>query len=201
MSLFIFDVGGVLCDNTSVVPFICDYLGMSKQEFLKFANQSGLEGIQTGKTTPREFWQNFSLLSKKIVTEDLWAKFFNPVLNLETVKIVKELSKGHRVVAGTNTIESHYNIHVRRGDYEFFHAVYASHLIGFMKPDQRFYLYILEKEGFSPSQTVFIDDTKDNVEAASRLGIESILFANAEELWQKLADLRFLPINRKGRSS
>ncbi|MGJ8455260.1 HAD family hydrolase [Pseudothermotoga sp. U03pept] len=201
MRLFIFDVGGVLCNNTSVVPFICDYLGMSKQEFLKFANQSGLEEIQTGKITPQEFWQRFSLLTGKIVTEDLWAKFFNPTLNLDTVKIVEDLSENHRVVAGTNTIESHYNIHVRRGDYEFFQAVYASHLIGFMKPDQRFYLHILEKEGFQPSQAVFIDDTKENVEAASRLGIESILFINAEELWQKLENLQFLPINRKGRSS
>lgn len=193
LRLFIFDVGGVVCDNTSVVPSICEYLGLSKSEFLSIANQAGLKEIQTGTISLRQFWMEFSRISGISVDEDLWAKFFNPTLNMETVKIINQLKIAHRVVAGTNTIESHYKVHLKRGDYRFFDKVYASHLIGYMKPDHRFYLHILKEEGFEPENTVFIDDMDENVQAASDIGIQSFIFTSAQELGQKLFDLQLLP--------
>jgi len=191
--LFIFDVGGVVCENTSVVPSICEHLGISRSEFLTIANQSGLKEIQTGAITVEKFWNEFSRLSGIPITEDLWAKFFNPTLNTQTVEVINQLRRFYRVVAGTNTIESHYKIHMKRGDYRFFDKVYASHTMGLMKPDPEFYLHILRDEGFEPSQTVFTDDMVENIESASKLGIESILFTNAQELRQKLFESHLLP--------
>ncbi len=188
-----FDVGGVVCENTSVAPMICEHLGISRSEFLNIANQSGLKEIQTGAITVEKFWAEFSRISGIFVVEDLWAKYFHPTLNTQTVQIINHLKKTHRVVAATNTIESHYRVHLARGDYRFFDKVYASHLIGYMKPDPQFYIHILRQEEVTPTQVVFVDDTKENVEAASNLGIQSILFTNAQELWQKLFDLQLLP--------
>lgn len=192
MRLFIFDIGGVVCENTSVVPNICEYLGLSKPEFLDMANQAGLKEIQTGMISLEQFWTEFSRISGIAVNEDLWAKFFNPRLNTQTVRIINQLKVTYRVVAGTNTIESHYKIHLKRGDYEFFDKVYASHIVGYMKPDPQFYLHILKEERVSPVQVVFVDDMRENVQMASQLGILSILFTDAQELRQRLLDLQLL---------
>lgn len=192
MRLFIFDVGGVVCENTSVVPMICEHLGLSRSEFLSIANKAGLREIQTGMITVEKFWAEFSSISGILVTEDLWAKFFNPTLNMQTVQVIDQLKAAYRVVAGTNTIESHYKVHLKRQDYRFFDKVYASHLVGYMKPDPQFYMHILKEEGVVPTQVVFIDDMNENVQAASGLGIQSILFTNAQELRQKLFDLQLL---------
>ncbi|MFN4190740.1 MAG: HAD family hydrolase [Pseudothermotoga sp.] len=193
MRLFMFDVGGVVCENISVVPMICEHLGISRSEFLSIADQSGLKEIQTGAITVEKFWAEFSRISGIVVVEDLWEKYFHPTLNTQTVQIINHLKKAYRVVAATNTIESHYRVHSTRSDYKFFDRVYASHLIGYMKPDPQFYIHILKQEEVTPTQVVFVDDTNENVEAASNLGIQSILFTNAQELWQKLFDLQLLP--------
>lgn len=166
---------------------------MAPSDFLKIAERSGLKEIQTGAITVEKFWVEFSRISGITVVEDLWVKFFNPRLNAQTVQIINQLKAVYRVVAGTNTIESHYRVHLKRCDYRFFDKVYASHLIGYQKPDHQFYIHILKQEGAAPTQAVFIDDTKENVEAALNLGIQSFLFTNAEELRQRLLDLRLLP--------
>ena len=186
MKLIIFDVGGVVCSNTSVVDHLSSYLNLSRKQFLDFAYQSGLHKLHEGKVCVKDFWEKFSELYGKTIEEDLWAKFFKPDLIVETVEIILELKKKHRIVAGTNTIESHYKIHTARNDYRFFDSIYASHIIGISKPDTRFFNHILEKEKVKPEDTVFIDDTSENVESAAKLGIKSILFTSAQELRRQL---------------
>lgn len=195
LKLFIFDVGGVLCDGTSVVHLISDQLSMKKQEFFRFAWLSGLRDLQMGKITVEKFWENFSKLSGKRIEEDLWVKFFKPELKLETVELIKHLRKKYRVVAGTNTIEPHYRIHLERGDYRFFDCVYASHQIGHLKPDEDFFWYILEKESVSPQEVFFVDDTPENIVAAQKIGIHSVLFTNAQDLRKTIEQFPLLHSN------
>jgi FMN phosphatase YigB (HAD superfamily) len=40
--------------------------------------------------------------------------------------------------------------------------------------------------GFKPNEAVFIDDTREHVEAARKLGLQGILFTTAEDLEEKL---------------
>lgn len=190
--LFIFDVGGVLCDGTSVTHLISEYLSINQQEFIKLAKLSGLRDLQTGKITARQFWENFSKLSGKHVEEDLWVKFFKPKLKLETARLIERLKMRYRVVAGTNTIESHYQIHLENGDYRFFDRVYASHQVGYLKPDDDFFHYILKKESISPQEIFFVDDSFENVLAAQKLEIHSVLFTNAQDLQSKLSSLKLI---------
>ncbi|MEN3008708.1 HAD-IA family hydrolase [Pseudothermotoga sp.] len=190
--LFIFDVGGVLCDGTSVTHLISEYLSINQQEFIKLAKLSGLRDLQIGKITTGQFWENFSKLSGKRVEEDLWVKFFKPKLKLETAKLIEHLKMKYRVVAGTNTIEPHYRIHLENGDYRFFDRVYASHQIGHLKPDDDFFQYILEEESISPQEAFFVDDSFENVLVAQKLEICSVLFTNAHDLQSKLSSLKLI---------
>jgi 2-haloacid dehalogenase len=49
------------------------------------------------------------------------------------------------------------------------------------KPDLRIYQILLERYHLFPEECVFIDDRQVNLDAAQRLGIETILFRTAEQ--------------------
>ena len=54
-----------------------------------------------------------------------------------------------------------------------FDAFYLSHEIGMRKPDPEIFSFVLDKNGLEPEQTLFIDDTKEHVESAAGLGINT----------------------------
>ena len=51
--------------------------------------------------------------------------------------------------------------------------------INLVKPDPKIFKHILSIYNLEPAQTVFIDDSPANIEAAENLGIKSILFKDA----------------------
>ena len=73
----------------------------------------------------------------------------------------------------------------------FFDVIICSGDEGIAKPDLKAFELTLERLGLKPNEAVFIDDTKEHVEAARKLGLQGILFTTAEELERELA--RLLP--------
>jgi putative hydrolase of the HAD superfamily len=61
---------------------------------------------------------------------------------------------------------------------ELFDAVVDSSEVGMRKPDRRIYLLTCERLGVEPSSAVFIDDNRDNVEAARAVGMEAVHFGD-----------------------
>ena len=52
-----------------------------------------------------------------------------------------------------------------------FDAFYLSHEINLRKPDSNIYEFVLKTHKLNPEDCLFIDDTKENTEAASAMGI------------------------------
>jgi len=184
--LFIFDMGGVMCTNTNVMDAICNELGLTKREFLDFAKYENFINIQSGEMKMNDFWQTFSETSGIKVKKDYFEILFNPIRNDKMYQLIDQLKQEVRVVAGTNTIDSHYKKHLNNGDYDVFEKVYPSNLIGVAKPNADFYRFILEKENIHQKETLFIDDNAENVEAAEKLGITAIHFTTYEDLIEKI---------------
>jgi 2-haloacid dehalogenase len=53
---------------------------------------------------------------------------------------------------------------------------------GVAKPDPLIYTRLLDRFGLKPGTTLMIDDTKENLEAASQLGIQTALFLSSRQL-------------------
>lgn len=192
--LFIFDMGGVVT-TTFKMTSLYESLKMDSKEFMTIC-RSGSENIwsdfQKGFIDSAEFWAKFNerIKDRDIypVTHDLFRLYFHPVLNKETVKIIKALKKKHRVVCGTNTIQSHWENHMERGDYAFFDQTYASNKIQEEKPDLSFFEVILKAENCPPEQAFFVDDRLENIQAAQKAGINAVHFETAQKLkkqWKK----------------
>jgi len=178
-------MGGVLCRDFNDIPVISNYLGITEEKFFVYTGDN-FRKLLDGKIDSNEFWVRFSLRYGKKVKEELFGKFFNPGTIQETKDIIEQLKSDSRVVCGTNTIDSHYNYLLNKGDYDIFDEVYASNLMGMSKPDPDFYRYILKKEGIKPKNTVFVDDSEENILSAQKIGINSILFTDSESLKEQI---------------
>jgi putative hydrolase of the HAD superfamily len=63
-----------------------------------------------------------------------------------------------------------------------FDVLVWSYQLGIAKPDPAIYRYALDKLGTRPEETLFIDDKRENIEAARALGIQSIEYSTVEQL-------------------
>ncbi len=95
-------------------------------------------------------------------------------------QFLKKLSeeKHYQLILLSNTNEIHIdwvkeNVPFFEDFKACFDAFYLSHEINFRKPDAEIYEYVLEQHDLKPQECLFIDDTKENTEAAKNLGIHT----------------------------
>jgi putative hydrolase of the HAD superfamily len=95
-------------------------------------------------------------------------------------QFLKKLSaeKNYKLILLSNTNEIHIdwvkeNVPFFEDFKACFDAFYLSHEINFRKPDAEIYEYVLEQHDLKPKECLFIDDTKENTEAAKNLGIHT----------------------------
>lgn len=91
-------------------------------------------------------------------------------------KLAKE--KDYKLILLSNTNENHINyIKDRVPFYEdfknCFDAFYLSHEIGMRKPNPDIFEFVLDEHDLEPEDCLFIDDTPENIETASRLGFHT----------------------------
>jgi putative hydrolase of the HAD superfamily len=201
MKLFIFDMGNVVTHNVSTAPKIAKSFGISEDDFYIGAgslpssdtspyNKGDIGEFQRGNISTNQFWENFTKRTGIKVNGDPWAAFFEPIRDPETYRIIDDLKKaGFRVVCGTNSLEAHYNHHVKHGEYDCFDKVYASQIMHVIKPDPDFWLQILREEQVEPKDAFFTDDSEENINAAAKLGLRVHHFKDALGLRNALSDV------------
>ena len=94
-----------------------------------------------------------------------------------TVELIKELkAKGYKLYVLSNMSKEYIEYLRKLPVFEYFdyQAVSCEQHLG--KPDHKFYEYLLSHCNLVPSETIFIDDRKDNVEVAAELGIVPVHF-------------------------
>ncbi|MBR3284460.1 MAG: HAD family phosphatase [Alloprevotella sp.] len=64
---------------------------------------------------------------------------------------------------------------------EFFDSCYRSFEIGMMKPDERVFKLILEREGIEAEETLLVDDGPRNIASAKRIGFKTCQPINGED--------------------
>ena len=89
-----------------------------------------------------------------------------------TAKLIKQLKEaGYRLIVLSN-MSKEYIAYLRKMDvYSAFDDEVISCEVGLIKPEKEIYSLLIERYNLDPAQTVFIDDRKENVDAAAALGI------------------------------
>jgi 2-haloacid dehalogenase len=73
-----------------------------------------------------------------------------------------------------------------------FDGAVVSGLEGVVKPEPEIFKRLLARFDLSPSETLFIDDTRANVETARSLGMKAVQFKSPEQLRKWLGDVGLL---------
>jgi len=105
--------------------------------------------------------------------------------SLDLVKKLK--ARGHDLFCLSNMHQASFSF--LAAEYTFwniFSGIVISAHVKMIKPDPAIYLHLLDKYDLAPGDTIFVDDMPVNLEAADRLGIQTILFINPKECERRL---------------
>ena len=99
-----------------------------------------------------------------------------PLCRLE---FLQKLSKKYRLFLLSNTDAIHIETFERENGvsfysdfYQCFEKIYFSYEMGMRKPDAEIFNYVLKKHDLSAKRTLFVDDKKENTDAALSLGFQ-----------------------------
>ncbi len=176
--LFIFDLGDVILLGNRKVREMASELGINEDEFLS-DYRTYQEAMMLGYVSTSDYYHHLENNFGVKVESELFLDNYRPYVNkplLNMIKILKE--NGNRVVVGSNTFLCYKTWIDSYAPYllSLFDKLYLSYEIHRSKPNKTFFTYIMEEEGFSASDTYFIDDREDNIDAASALGINTLRY-------------------------
>jgi len=177
----IFDFGNVFL-NLDLEKAMQDTLELLEIESLSDELLSFNYLYEQGLITTEEFLEfyqdNFSKLSKQDLIH-LWNSMLKD-LPQHRLAFIQKLAaeKKYKLILLSNTNELHINwVKENIPTYETFKncfdAFYLSHEIGLRKPDKAVFEFILNNNQLSAKDCLFIDDSKEHILGASKLGIHT----------------------------
>ncbi|QED36376.1 HAD family phosphatase [Antarcticibacterium arcticum] len=136
---------------------------------------------EKGLITSEEFLKAYG--SEYNLEKDVVVNSWNAILidfPEHRFEFIKELSASnqYRLFLLSNTNEIHIdwikkNVPFFEDFKNCFDAFYLSHEINFRKPDAAIYKFVLDAHNLKPEECLFIDDTKENTDAATSLGLQT----------------------------
>jgi FMN phosphatase YigB (HAD superfamily) len=135
--------------------------------------------FETGDISPEEFIAGFHKQLPDASTEEI-LEAWNAILldfPLYRLEFLQMLSQKYRLFLLSNTDSIHIETFEHKTGisfysdfYQCFEKVYFSFEIGMRKPNADVFQYLINKHELSPKRTLFIDDKKENTDAAASLG-------------------------------
>ena len=200
----VFDLGGVVFAQNyekAVSHFEEIGVGDARRLLDPFAQAGFFGDLESGRITADEYRRELSKLAgRELTVKDCvyaWTGYVDhlPKHNLEALRRLR--SEGYRLVLLSNTNpfmmmwamspEFDGEGHSLR---DYFDACYLSYECRLLKPDPAIFQLMLTRENILPEETLFLDDSEHNIEAARALGIQTICPKdNADwtaELFQRL---------------
>ncbi len=191
----IFDFGGVILNidyQASINAF--KELGIKNFEILfSQASQFNIfDKLETGKLNPHDFRDEIRNISGLKLTDEAIDKAWNKMLldiPIERIELLLKLKSEYNIYLLSNTNAIHYDIYINeiyKAGYksfdEIFNKAYFSHNVGMRKPHKDIYKYVLNEKKLIPEETLFIDDSLQNLQPAIDLGINTYLMKKDDEL-------------------
>ena len=100
---------------------------------------------------------------------------------VERLQRLVELRKKYKVILVSNLYDTAWRITVRTFQEKgypleecFDHTFFSQHL-RLAKPDPRIYQHVFKVTGIDPSETLYFDDSRDNIQGGNAVGLHSVL--------------------------
>lgn len=181
ITTFIFDCFGVVCSPVlnGWYKEYCSKTGFVDQNLQETFRKFDL-GILSEDDIVEYFlkYEGITSTKEELRAElDSYFKFDGKML-----KIIKELKEGgFKTMLLSNASQGFFDRKVYPSNPEFknlFDEVVISSSVQMVKPNADIFLYALEKVDSKAEESLFIDDSKQNVEAALRLGMQGFVYTD-----------------------
>ena len=190
----IFDLGGVVLDiDEDIVYKELEKMGISTSELAHSKEfMDIMSKFDTGIYTAPTFRKKVkAFLGQEKMTDQKFDSIWNSMLldiPRERIEAIEKVRKHYKIFLMSNSNVIHYDLYVRdlqlRFGYnefdELFNKSYFSFAEHLEKPDPRFFELILDHEHLLPEETLFIDDTAENIKVAKSLGINTYHISREE---------------------
>lgn len=105
----------------------------------------------------------------------------------QTQCLIKELAgKGYRLFCLSNMSLEFYDYLKEREVFRYFEGQIISAHEKLIKPEKEIYRILIDRFQAYPEDTLFIDDLKENVDAARQLGFHTVHFADKEKGYREI---------------
>lgn len=202
----IFDIGNVIVDIDYAVP-VQEFQKLAVTDFSSIVSYSKQHHIfdqfEKGQISVQDFHDELRQFLRSDVTDEQILAAWNSILldyPAQKFNLLTELKNTYRVFALSNINETHVKaideaVQTKFGAKAFsdyFHTAYYSNEIGCRKPEKEIYELVMAKENFKPSETFFVDDKPENVEAAKLVGWQAYELKHPSELQSLLRHLQII---------
>jgi putative hydrolase of the HAD superfamily len=123
---------------------------------------------------------------------ELWAADFRSWLSINpgTIEVLDDLKAGGTRLVLLSNASAEFGSFFRHGPLaDFFAACYVSGELHLLKPHPEIFQHVLDDQGVSAADAVFIDNRETNVRGAEAIGITAHLFTSPLEMREYLVDL------------
>ena len=97
-------------------------------------------------------------------------------LDNEMIQFVRALRPRFKTALLSNASPELSDLLYQLGVTDTFDVIVISALVGVQKPDPTIYQIVLDRLGLAPQETIFVDDFIENIEGATRLGMQTLHF-------------------------
>jgi len=196
IKVLFFDIGGVLLTNgwdRTSRRLASDEFGLDWDEFQdRHDLVSG--DFETGKLTMADYLKQTVFYRERDFTQAAFIDFMKSESKAkpDSLAVARDLAQTGRYLMATLNNESRELNDFRIETFglrEYFSVFLSSSYLGISKPHSEIYSVAVDIVQYQPEQCVFIDDRELNLECSTLLGIQPVLFTDADQLRGSLREL------------
>jgi HAD superfamily hydrolase (TIGR01509 family) len=182
INTIIFDNGGVIVDD-AWLKFDRDIEREYKHRPGNIANRIEVFGkeVEKGRASHDELMALIKKLTNN--TQNLDDLYHPKEAKKEVIAYIQELNSDYMLALLTNEFSDFDRSNkIWRLEKYFGNNIFQSSKMGFSKPDEEAYKYVLLKLEKSPNEVVYIDDKVNNIKGARKVGMNVIQYVSLNQL-------------------
>lgn len=99
---------------------------------------------------------------------------------------IKDMNPNIKIVIATNHVSYVSAMIDSKLEVDYLDKLYISAELNMVKPESEYYKYILDDQNITPNELLFLDDSVENVDGASKLGINTIKVDKSTNMFNEI---------------
>ncbi len=184
----IFDLGGVIL-NIDFQRSADEFKKLGIKDFDQLYSRAVQNylfiGLELGNIDGKSFRNSIRKLSNIDLSDKEIDIAWNAIIldfPKDRLRLIAQINKNYNCFLLSNTNKIHYDVynndlkanHNINGLESMFNKAYFSHDMRMRKPDAEIYEFVLHEQQIEAKETLFVDDSIQNIDAAKALGLQTL---------------------------